>query len=82
MAKSIMDFYTPKFKEDFSHWLDSIPEFPKPYEFTLGKISELMNMNPDSFFSSEDITSGCFSPEEDLKTDPRNNLTYFEISPE
>ena len=78
MAKSIMDFYTPSFREDFSQWLESIPEYPKPYEFTLGKVSQLLNMNPDSFFSSEDSNSGCFSLSEDLKFDDKKNMTYYE----
>jgi hypothetical protein len=61
IAKAIMDFYSPNFRSDFSKWLDSVPHFPKPIDFTLQKLSSALDFSRDTFFTADDVEMGCFS---------------------
>ena len=50
IAASIMDFYTPAFRDQFVEWLGSISEYPKPFDMTFGRIPELFDVNVDALF--------------------------------
>ena len=78
IGAAITDFYTPRFRELFVNWLNSINEYPKPFEFTLGRISEILDMNTATLFITADkAMSGCFAPDADLEKDPKNHLFYY-----
>ena len=75
IAAAIMDFYKPSFRTDFITWLTSISDYAKPYEFTLSKISKVLDVNIDSLFSDQDLKQGCFS--DDAIFDKSKNMYYF-----
>jgi len=53
IAKAVMDFYSPSFRGDMVEWLESIPRFPKPYQFTMRKVTELLDINADAMFGKD-----------------------------
>ena len=67
IAAPIMDFYSPSFKGRFIDWLNSIQEFPKPYDMTFGRLPELFDINVDSLFNEGNPKGGCLS--DTLETD-------------
>ena len=75
VAAAITDFYTPRFRETFLKWLNSITEYARPYVFTLGKISEALNFSPQSLFKSMSAKSGCFGP--NVKKDSKTGDQYY-----
>lgn len=76
IGAAITDFYTPRFRETFVKWLQSIEKFVRPYEFTLGKVSSLLEVSPDSLFRDGDSSEGCFGP--NVKTDNATKKKYFD----
>ena len=61
IASIMSDFYAPTFKDSFLSWLESIPRFPKPFEFTMGTLGDLMDMNVMSLFKKQKdgVKLGC-----------------------
>ena len=51
IAAAIMDFYTPAFRSQFIEWLGTISDYPKPFDMTFGRISELFDINVDDMFN-------------------------------
>ncbi|CAH1802428.1 unnamed protein product, partial [Owenia fusiformis] len=47
IASIISDFYDPGFTSKIEAWLQSIPDYPRPFSFHLGKITELFDMNAE-----------------------------------
>ena len=76
IGAAITDFYTPRFREVFVKWLNSIDDYVRPYEFSLGKISSLLSVGVESLFSDTKPNEGCFGP--DVKKDNSSNKHYFE----
>merc|ERR1719334_2453030 len=75
IAAAITDFYTPRFRETFLHWLNSIEKNARPYEFTLGKISDVLNFSPQALFKTEQAESGCFGA--NVTTDVKTGKTHY-----
>ena len=59
IAAAIFDAFSPSFKTDFKNWLESVPEYARPFDFKLGDITELLNFNVQSLFG--DACSACFA---------------------
>ena len=45
MAAILSDLSRSGFKTEFKDWLDSIPQFPKGYDFQFGDLAELLDIN-------------------------------------
>ncbi|CAH1802433.1 unnamed protein product, partial [Owenia fusiformis] len=75
IASIISDMYDPGFKSKLEAWLQSIPEYPRPFSFNLGKITELFDMNVESLFP-DDTNQGCLGG--DVKKDSVTGKYYFE----
>ncbi|XP_035682767.1 uncharacterized protein LOC118420163 [Branchiostoma floridae] len=60
IAAVITEFYTTSFGNSLKDWLESIEEFPKPFEFRMLPITDLLDMNYDSFFPHGVVDFGCF----------------------
>ena len=75
VAAAITDFYTPRFRETLVKWLNTISKYAKPYEFTLGRISEMLDLSPSSFFTEQTSNSGCFNP--DAAIDDESGKHYY-----
>ncbi|CAH1802432.1 unnamed protein product [Owenia fusiformis] len=75
IASIISDMYDPGFKSKLEAWLQSIPEYPRPFAFHLGKITELFDMNVESLFP-DDTNQGCLGAA--VKNDPATGKFYFE----
>jgi Notch-like protein len=79
MESSHSEFYSPGFKRLFSDWLDSIQNYPKPYEFTLGKISEMLDFNADTLFTGKEDHEGCFAEEKNMLKDEQGRKYYISV---
>ena len=76
IGAAITDFYTPRFRETFVKWLDSVDDFVRPYEFTLGKVSSLLSSSRDLLFPNGDAsTGGCFGQK--VKKDDKTGMLYY-----
>ena len=60
IGAAITDFYTPRFRETFVKWLDSVDDFVRPFEFTLGKVSSLLSKSRDLLFPKRCFHGGLF----------------------
>eukprot|EP00058_Branchiostoma_floridae_P004870 XP_002590358.1 hypothetical protein BRAFLDRAFT_76619 [Branchiostoma floridae] len=60
IAAAITEFYTTSFGNSLKDWLESIEEFPKAFEFRMLPITDLLDMNYDSFFPHGVVDFGCF----------------------
>eukprot|EP00058_Branchiostoma_floridae_P005553 XP_002591041.1 hypothetical protein BRAFLDRAFT_69406 [Branchiostoma floridae] len=60
IAAAITEFYTTSFGNSLKDWLESIEEFPKAFEFRMLTITDLLDMNYDSFFPHGVVDYGCF----------------------
>ena len=61
IASILSDFYAPTFKDSFLSWLESIPAYPKPFEFTMGTLGDLLDINVISLFKKQEngVKLGC-----------------------
>ena len=60
IASILSDFYSPSFKTTFLSWLETIPEYPKPFEFQMGTITDLLNINFMQMINyDESSAQGC-----------------------
>ena len=59
IAAAIMDFYTPAFRTQFVSWLNSIAEYPKPFDMSFGRLPELFDVNVDDLFNEGHPKAGC-----------------------
>ncbi|XP_078607293.1 uncharacterized protein LOC144879573 isoform X3 [Branchiostoma floridae x Branchiostoma japonicum] len=60
IAAAITDFYTTSFGTTLKDWLESIEEYPKAFEFRMLSLTDLLDMNYESFFPHGVVDFGCF----------------------
>ncbi|XP_066303955.1 uncharacterized protein [Branchiostoma lanceolatum] len=77
IAAAITEFYTVSFGSSLKDWLESIDEYPKPFEFSLLSIADLLDMNYDSFFPHGVVDFGCFG-RKTLTKDEKGRRYYVE----
>ncbi len=86
IASALADMYAPGFKTAFLSWLDSLAKYPKPYKFTLGRITDLVDFKESDLFPQEDaeLKWGCEAKDAngDLEFDEERNMHYYNISVE
>ena len=81
IASILSDAYSPTFKNEFKDWLVSIPKYPKPFQFQVGSITNLLNFRASDLFPSENINWGCEGNAANLQTETNANgdkVEYFE----
>ena len=79
IAAIVTDFNSPTIKYDLTQWLDSIRTYPKPFQFMVGPIVDLLKFNPSSLFPDEKRDWGCEAHIADMKEDPETKEKYYEI---
>ena len=78
VAAILSDRNRAGFKSEFQDWLDSIPEYPKGYDFKFGEISDLLDINFRSL--ANDGFAPCWDiPNKELKTDNDGNSVWTYI---
>ncbi|XP_066274625.1 uncharacterized protein [Branchiostoma lanceolatum] len=77
IAAAITEFYTTSFGTSLKDWLESIEEYPKPFEFRMLTITDLLDMNFDSFFPHGVVDFGCFG-RKTLSEDGKGRKYYVE----
>ena len=81
IASILSDAYSPTFKSEFKDWLMSIPQYPKPFHFQIGLITDLLNFRMHDLFPEEPVNWGCEGNAASLTTETNANgeeVTYFE----
>jgi len=81
VASILSDAYSPTFKSAFKEWLVSIPQYPKPFLFQVGSITNLLNFRMRDLFPDEKVNWGCEGHVASLKTETNANgdkVTFFE----
>ncbi|CAH1252513.1 COLEC10 [Branchiostoma lanceolatum] len=81
IAASITEQYTPSFGNSLRDWLESINEFPKAFEFTMGMVSDLFDMNLDLLFPSGIRDYGCLGGNMSLSVDAHGKQYYTQQVP-
>ena len=78
IASILSDFYAPTFKDAFQSWLSSVPNYPKPFEFRMDTITDLLNMNMMDMFENQDLntTKGCANAKYGIKV-PFTNISQY-----
>ena len=62
IASILSDFYSPSFKTTFQSWLETVPDYPKPFEFQMGTITDLLNINFLNMLKKEaNAAEGCLN---------------------
>ena len=80
IALLITDIESPTFKQDMDNWLKSIPDYPKPYKFTMGPITELLNFEVGSLFKQDQSNWGCEGKKDKLEKEERSERMYYTIT--
>ncbi|KAL9961904.1 hypothetical protein ACROYT_G030940 [Oculina patagonica] len=81
IATILSDAYSPTFKNEFKDWLLSIPKYPKPFQFKVSPITNLVNFRASDLFPSENINWGCEGNAANLQTETNANgdkVKFFE----
>ena len=81
IATILSDAYSPTFKNEFKDWLVSIPKYPKPFQFKVGPITNLLDFRANDLFPSENINWGCEGNAANLQTETNANgdeVKYYE----
>ncbi len=65
IAAALNDAYSPEFNRLYKAWLKSIPDHPKPFDFQLGVITDLLNFNVQSLLG-KDCYQACDSRVHDV----------------
>ena len=81
VASILSDAYSPTFKSAFKDWLVSIPQYPKPFLFQVGSITNLLNFRMRDLFPGEKVNWGCEGHAASLTTETNANgdqVTFFE----
>ena len=73
IATILSDAYSPTFKNEFKDWLVSIPKYPKPFQFKVGPITNLLDFRANDLFPSENINWGCEGNAANLQTETNTN---------
>ncbi|XP_035682322.1 uncharacterized protein LOC118419823 [Branchiostoma floridae] len=77
IAAAITEFYTTSFGNSLKDWLESIEDFPKAFEFRMLPITDLLDMNYESFFPHGVVDLGCFG-RKTLSEDGNGRKYYVE----
>jgi len=79
VASILSDKNRAGFKGEFVSWLDSIPQYPKGYDFKFGEIADLLDMNFRSLVSQD--FQPCWEIEDqDQVEDHRGNITTYKVT--
>lgn len=73
IASILSDAYSPTFKNEFKDWLSSIPQYPKPFEFQMAAITNLLNFRLHDLFPEEKSNWGCEGNAANLKEEVTAN---------
>lgn len=73
IATILSDAYSPTFKNEFKDWLLSIPQYPKPFHFQVGMITDLLNFRMHDLFPEETVHWGCEGNAASLTTETNAN---------
>ena len=80
IASILSDKNRAGFKGEFVTWLDSIPTFPKGYDFKFGEISDLLDMNFRSLIN-KDFTPCWNIPNREIGKDKDgNDISTYKIN--
>ena len=79
IALLITDIESPTFKQDMDNWLKSIPDYPKPYAFTIGPITDLLNFGQAALFKNHKKNWGCEAKRYSLVKDKISNRMYYTV---
>ena len=81
IASILSDVYSPTFKTEFKHWLQTIPSYPKAFKFQMGSITDLLNFRANDLFPDEKVQWGCEGNAVNLKTEMKDGkkLIYYEV---
>lgn len=83
IASILSDVYSPTFKNEFKHWLTSIPSYPKPFKFRMSPITDLVNFRATDLFPEETVNWGCEGYVSALKSEKNEDgeeVKYYEIT--
>ena len=61
VAAILSDMNRAGFKSEFKDWLESIPQYPKGYDFKFGELSELLNINFETMFADMKEMKPCWT---------------------
>ena len=81
IASILSDVYSPTFKNEFKEWLESIPRYPKPFQFQMAYITDLVKFRANDLFPDEVVNWGCEANIASLVTEKGENGTmvqYYE----
>ena len=73
IASILADAYSPTFKDEFKHWLKTIPHYPKAFRFLMGPITDLVNFRADDLFPNEPTDWACDGLVNTLQTEITRN---------
>lgn len=85
VAAILTDMYAPGFKTALVSWLESLANYPKPFLFKLGRITDLVNFKEGDLFPSEDADIlarwGCEAKKAagELETDEITGEQYYYV---
>ena len=63
VAAILADLSRSGFKAEFKDWLDSIPQYPKGYDFQFGDLAELLDINFETMVTDMDGILPCWENE-------------------
>ena len=77
IALLVTDIESPTIKQDMENWLKSIPDYPKPYKFTMAPITDLVNFNVGALFKGDSENWGCEGHKDKLVKDEGSDRMYY-----
>ena len=80
IALMITDIESPTFKQDLESWLQSIPDYPKPYKFMMAPITDLLNFNVNALFKDDSANWGCEGHKDKLVKDESSDRMYYNVT--
>lgn len=83
IAAILSDAYSPTFKNEFKEWLGSIPQYPKPFQFQMSPVTNLLNFRLQDLFPEEKSNWGCEGNAANLKEEVTANeekLKFYETA--
>lgn len=83
IATILSDAYSPTFKNEFKDWLMSIPQYPKPFHFQVGMVTDLLNFRMHDLFPEEAVNWGCEGNAASLTTETNANgeeVSFFQTA--
>ena len=77
IAAAVTDIYSKNFQQNLKMWLESIPQYPKPFDMQFQPLTEMLHGMVGEFID-EDCTAQCFAQVEnggDLTVDDSDACT-------